>query len=124
MSSTLTTRIVVLVVEDEPLLRIDAVDMVEDAGYEAVQAGNSAQAIEALESRDDIRIVISDIHMPPGMDGISFVSLARERWPHLHIVLVSGNVDRAEVRLPQGGVFFSKPYRQSDLMRALGRLAA
>jgi CheY-like chemotaxis protein len=124
MSGTSSNRTVVLVVEDEPLLRIDAVDMVEDAGYEAVQAGNSAQAIKALEERDDIRIIMSDIHMPPGMDGISFVSLARERWPDIHIVLVSGNVDRANVRLPQGGIFFSKPYRQSDLVRALDRLAA
>lgn len=124
MTTPQPSRTVVLIVEDEPLLRIDAVDLVEDAGYEAIQAANSAEAINQLEARDDIRIVMSDIHMPPGMDGLDFVAIARRRWPGLQVVLVSGNVDRADIRLPDGGVFFSKPYRPSDLVKALNRMVA
>ena len=70
-------RPVVLVVEDEPVLRMMAVDMVEDAGFEALEAADATQAIEILQSRLDIRIVFTDIDMPR-MDGIELVTLVRQ----------------------------------------------
>ncbi|RZL18054.1 MAG: response regulator, partial [Sphingomonas sp.] len=62
-------RSIILVVEDEPLLRMFASDMVEDAGYSVVEAANATEAVSILEKRTDIRIVFTDIDMPHGIDG-------------------------------------------------------
>jgi two-component system, response regulator PdtaR len=124
MASDWLTKIVVLIVEDEPLLRMNAVDLVEDAGFEAVAAANAGQAIQVLERRDDIRIILSDIDMPPGMDGMKLVAIVRDRWPPIEIILVSGQLASAEVELPERGLFFSKPYRSGELIAAMTRLAA
>lgn len=63
-------RQVVLIVEDEPLLRMMAIDLVDDAGFEAVEACDAEEAIEILEARKDIRIVFTDVDIPGGMDGL------------------------------------------------------
>lgn len=124
MARSERSKTVVLVVEDEPLLRMNTVDMVEDAGFEAVEAANARQAMEALEDRSDIQIILSDIDMPPGIDGMQLVAIVRERWPPIEIILVSGHIASADVRLPERGVFFSKPYRWPDLLAAMSRMAA
>lgn len=118
------TKAVVLVVEDEPILRMNAVDMVEEAGFAAIEAANAAEAIRVLESRSDVRVILSDVHMPPGMDGMALVAMVRNRWPPIAIILVSGHVNAADVALPEGGQFFSKPYRAKDVVAALNRFAA
>lgn len=82
-------RKVVLVVEDEPILRMTAVDMVEDAGFEAVEAADATEAIRILERRLDIRIVFTDIDMPRGIDGMKLAALIRDRWPPIEIILTS-----------------------------------
>jgi CheY-like chemotaxis protein len=115
---------VVLVVEDEPLLRIDTICLVEEAGFPTVEAANAKQAIQLLENRSDIRVIVSDIDMPPGMDGMALVAMVRRRWPPIAIILVSGHVALAEVVIPEGGTFFSKPFRPAELVATLNRLAA
>ena len=80
----------VLVVEDEPLLRLAAVEMVEDAGYVAVEAADAFEAVRILESRDDIRIVFTDIDMPGGMSGVTLAAAIRDRWPPIDIIMTSG----------------------------------
>ena len=74
-------RPVVLIVEDEFLLRIDAVDMIAAAGFEVVEAGNADEAIEILEARRDITVVFTDIQMPGSMDGLKLARAIRGRWP-------------------------------------------
>ncbi|WP_191057519.1 response regulator [Geminicoccus harenae] len=118
------TRQVILVVEDEPLLRLAAVDMVEDAGFEAVSAANAAQAISILENRNDIRLVFSDIDMLPGMDGIKLAAYIRDRWPPIAIILTSGIYASTDVTLPPNSLFFSKPYVERDILRAARRMIA
>jgi CheY-like chemotaxis protein len=118
------SKFVVLVVEDEPILRMNTVDMVEDAGFEAVEAANATEAIRVLETRSDIRIILSDIDMPPGIDGMALVAMARDRWPPIEIILVSGHVAIADARIPERGLFFSKPFRSADVVAALNRMAA
>jgi len=118
------SKAVVLVVEDEPLLRISAVDMIEEAGFEALQAGNAAQALRVLESRSDIAIILCDIHMPPGMNGIALITMVQARWPSVAIILVSGEVKPKDVEIPAGGLFLSKPYRNTEVVAALNRVAA
>src|SRR6266436_4185155 len=112
-------RPVVLIVEDEFLLRMDAVDMIEAAGFEVVEAANSDQAIEILEARRDITVVFTDIQMPGSMDGLKLARAVRGRWPPIKIVATSGLVDVGEKDLPQGGRFVSKPYQAEALADVL-----
>jgi CheY-like chemotaxis protein len=82
----------VLVVEDEMVLRLRAVDIVEDAGFTAVEAVNADEALAILESRSDISMLFSDIQMPGSMDGLKLAHAVHDRWPSIKIILVSGQV--------------------------------
>ncbi|WOI56094.1 response regulator [Palleronia sp. LCG004] len=110
---------VVLVVEDEPILRMCAVDIVEDAGFEALEAADAQQAIDILEHRPDIRIVFSDIDMPGGIDGVTLAAAIRDRWPPIGIILTSGYLMPDMRILPGQAVFFSKPYMPEKIAQAL-----
>ena len=90
---------VVLVVEDEPLLRELAVEFIEDAGFLALEAGDAEEAVALLEARSDIAVVFTDINMPGNMDGLKLAHMVRDRWPTKKIVVASGRVRLA---------FFSK----------------
>jgi CheY-like chemotaxis protein len=103
-------RPVVLIVEDEALLRMDAVDMIAAAGFEVVEAANADQAIDILEARPDIAVVFTDIQMPGSMDGLKLARAVRGRWPPIKIVATSGLVNVRETDLPEGGRFLPKPY--------------
>jgi CheY-like chemotaxis protein len=101
---------VVLIVEDELLLRMDAADMIAAAGFAVLEAENADQAIEILEARPDITVVFTDIQMPGSMDGLKLARAVRGRWPPIKIVATSGRVNVAETDLPDGGRFLPKPY--------------
>jgi CheY-like chemotaxis protein len=80
----------VLVVEDDELQRMLATTLVEEAGYDAVEADSADEAITILESRKDIRIVFTDIEMPGSMDGLKLARAIRDRWPPIGLILTSG----------------------------------
>ena len=84
----------VLVVEDEMILRMRAVDIVEDAGFCPIEAINADEAISVLESRSDISLLLTDIQMPGTIDGLKLAHAVHERWPSIKIILVSGVGDR------------------------------
>ena len=115
-------RPVVLIVEDEFLLRMDAVEMITAAGFEVVEAENADQAIEILEARFDITVVFTDIQMPGSMDGLKLARAIRGRWPPIKIVATSGHVDVAETDLPDGGRFLRKPYSPHQITGVLREL--
>jgi len=117
-------RPVVLIVEDEFLLRIDAVDMIAAAGFEVVEAANADQAIGILESRRDITVVFTDIQMPGSMDGLKLARAVRGRWPPIKIVATSGHADVGEPDLPDGGRFLPKPYSTLQVIGVLRELTA
>src|SRR6202790_2901622 len=100
---------VVLVVEDEMLLRMRAVDMVEDAGYTSVEAVDADAAFAILESRSDIALLFTDIQMPGSMDGLGLARSVHDRWPPIKIILVSGQLKLANIDIPAGSRFFRKP---------------
>jgi CheY-like chemotaxis protein len=111
----------VLIVEDEPLVRLCAVETVEGAGFEVIEAANADDAIRILESRTDIRVVFTDIHMPGSMDGLKLAHAVRNRWPPIKIIVTSGRERITERELPAGGRFFAKPYdpvQIQDTLRA------
>jgi CheY-like chemotaxis protein len=118
------TRLVVLIVEDEFLLRINAVEMIEEAGFDVVDAGNADEAIAILENRSDIRVIFTDIQMPGSMDGLKLAAAVRGRWPPIKIIATSGQYLIREGDLPEGGVFLSKPYTSDSILFALHELTA
>lgn len=113
----------VLIVEDEPLIRVDAVDMVEDEGFDVCEASDAAKALHLLETQDDIGILFTDIDMPGDIDGLDLARIVRKRWPHIAIIIVSGHRHLSESDVPNGGVFFSKPYLRSAMLKALHQAA-
>jgi CheY-like chemotaxis protein len=113
---------VVLIVEDEFLLRMDAVDMIAAAGFGVVEAANADEAIEILESRLDVTVVFTDIQMPGSMDGLKLARAVRGRWPPIKIVATSGHVHVSETDLPDGGRFLSKPYSSNEVADVLREL--
>lgn len=115
---------VILVVEDEPLLRVSAIEMIEDAGFVAVSAANSTDAISILESRPDIRLVFTDVDMPGGMDGVHLAALVRDRWPPIRLIVTSGHRHVTQDMLPEAAVFFNKPYDETVVVETMHRLAA
>src|SRR3954462_105428 len=122
MGPSTAQRPVVLIVEDVFLLRMNAVDMIQAAGFEAVEAANADEAIGILETRRDITVVFTDIQMPGSMDGLKLARAVRGRWPPIKIVATSGLVDVAETDLPDGGRFFPKPYSPSQIAGLLREL--
>jgi CheY-like chemotaxis protein len=115
-------RPVVLIVEDEFLLRMDAVDMIAAAGFEAVEAANADEAIKILEARRDITVVFTDIQMPGSMDGLKLARAVRGRWPPIKIVATSGHLHVKESDLPEGGRFLPKPYNSLQVTGVLREL--
>jgi CheY-like chemotaxis protein len=114
----------VLVVEDESLIRSVAMDMVEDAGFEAIAASNADEAIRILENRNDIRAVFTDVQMPGSMDGLRLARVIRNRWPPVALIVTSGHVGITETDLPSGGRFLSKPYEASQVGVTLRQMIA
>lgn len=111
-------------VEDEPLLRMAAADMVQDAGFEVVEAADATEAVRILESRPDIRIVFTDIDTPRGLDGMKLAAAIRDRWPPVEIILTSGHLAPPRAELPMRAMFFPKPYREEQVVAAMLRMAA
>ena len=116
-------RAVILVVEDELLIRMHAVEMIEET-FGVVEAGNADEAIAILEARMDITVVFTDIQMPGSMDGLKLAAAVRDRWPPIKIVATSGHVKVGAGDLPQGSRFLRKPYSPAEIMDTLRELTA
>lgn len=122
--SKLAKRPVVLVVEDEIFLRMNAVDMIEAAGFGVLEAGTADEAIQILETRNDVTVVFTDIQMPGSMDGLKLAKAVRGRWPPIKIIATSGQLNISEIELPHGGRFLPKPYSSAQIASALNELTA
>jgi two-component system, response regulator PdtaR len=118
-SSSLKTVPVVLVVEDEPLLRMLAVEAVEAAGFVAIEARDADEAVAVLESRSDISLLFTDIDMPGSMDGLKLSArpLATDQDPGC---FGQGSAPR---ELPSSSRFVGKPYRTAAMVEELRSLA-
>jgi len=111
-------RAVILMVEDESLIRMNAVEMIEEA-YKVVEAGNADEAIVILERRLDIAVLFTDIQMPGSMDGLKLAAAVRLRWPPIKIVATSDQVKIGVGDLPKGSRFLQKPYSPAGIMKTL-----
>lgn len=115
-------RPVVLIVEDEFLLRKYAAGTIEDTGFEVVKAGNVDEAIAIPEARPDIRVVFTDIQMPRSMDGLKLADYVRGKWPPIKIIDTSGQMTFSDADLPEGGIFLPKPYAPEAISATLHTL--
>lgn len=113
------TRFAVLVVEDEPILLMSAMDLAEDAGFKAYGATNADDAIHLLEKHADIRILFTDVDMPGSMDGLRLAHAVRDRWPPVKIIVTSGHAKLSTADLPLDGTFVPKPYVHASILRQL-----
>jgi CheY-like chemotaxis protein len=119
--TSVVKRAVILVVEDELLIRMNAVEMIEEA-FEVIGAASADEAITVLEGRLDIAVVFTDIQMPGSMDGLKLAAFVRDRWPPIKIVATSGQVKLGLDDLPAGGRFLPKPYSPAEIMKTLREL--
>jgi len=113
------SKLVVLVVEDEPLIRMDAADFIKGAGYEVLEAAHADEAMAILSARQDIAVVFTDIEMPGSMDGIKLAHSVRLDWPLVIVVVASGRVVPREGDLPANVRYLKKPYRPAEVIEAL-----
>lgn len=118
----MTNRVAVLVVEDEVLIRLDVADQLRGAGYEVLEASNADEAIEILNVTPSIRLLFTDVDMPGSMDGLKLAAAVRDRWPPVKIIVTSGHriVDITE--MPDGSMFFSKPYPHLAVLKSMREL--
>jgi two-component system, response regulator PdtaR len=107
----------ILVVEDEPLVRLAAVAMLEDAGFRIIEAMNGDQALELLAADSDVQLLFTDVTMPGTIDGFALARQVRHRWPHIAIMVVSAKRVSQPDRLPAGSRFEQKPYSPETLVR-------
>jgi len=113
---------VVLVVEDEPLQRMEMIDLVLDAGLTPVEAWSAEHAIAILEARPDIRVVFTDIAMPGSLDGMRLAAHVRDRWPPIEIIVTSAGRAPEPEAMPARSIFIPKPLDGGRTRAALRRL--
>lgn len=109
----------VLIVEDEAMIRLGAMALIEDLGYEFFEASSADEAIALLEQHPQITIVFTDIQMAGSMDGLELAAYARRRWPPLKFIIVSGNHVASATAMPEGARFFPKPYSAASIGEAI-----
>jgi len=113
---------IVLIVEDEMVLRMRAVDIVEDAGFTPIQAVSADDAMQILQSRNDISLLFTDIQMPGSMDGLKLAHAVHARWPHIKIILVSGQIAVTDADKPADSLFFPKPFEIQQMVLELQKM--
>lgn len=122
MPSRAGARPVVLVVEDEALVRIDTIEAIEADGFSVVEAENADAAIGILDQRDDIVLIFTDIDMPGSINGLKLAHLVKHRWPPVKIIATSGHALITAKDLPAGARFVPKPYNLSEVSKIICQL--
>ena len=112
----------VLIVEAQALIRLESVDVIKDAGFTALEAGDADEAVKILVARRDIWVVLVDIKLSGSMDGLRLARVIRTRWPPVHLILTSGLSITDEDELPENARFIRKPYSTEQVTTALSEL--
>ena len=110
------THLTVLIVEDEVLVRMHGAGILEEAGFDVLEAGDADEALALLRSHDDVSLMFSDIDMPGSMNGLQLAHLVHAKWPNVRLLLTSGHHQIKESSLPDDGRFVSKPWSDGKLI--------
>jgi DNA-binding NtrC family response regulator len=114
---------IVLVAEDEAMVRELSVSELQDAGYTVIEAADAHQALAILENGVPVDVLFTDVNMPGEIDGMVLARMVHSRWPSVGLIITSGKTDIAEAELPDDGHFIRKPYRLSEMSRMVGQIA-
>ena len=109
----------VLVVEDEVLIREDAIDVLEEEGFHALRAGTVREALAVLDGRTDVRAVFTDVQMPGDRDGVDLANHIAQSNPSIAVLVTSGRSFTAPDDLPEASRFVPKPYMPRKVARIL-----
>jgi CheY-like chemotaxis protein len=115
-------RPLILVVEDEPLVRETSTDILQEAGFRVIEASDADEAFGLLRHRPDVEVVLTDVDMPGSIDGFEFARLAAQGWPDVRVLVISGKTTPSPGDLPPHAVFLQKPYRPETLISLLKQL--
>jgi CheY-like chemotaxis protein len=119
----MNTALRILLVEDDPMLRLGASAVLMDAGYAVLEAADADEAIALLETEPDIRLMISDIQMPGSLDGVKLAHAVRRRWPPIQVLLTSGRAIPSADELPERVHYLPKPFAEMELLAEVEQLA-
>ncbi len=119
---TVSTGTVVLLVEDEPLVRLLGADVLEDAGFEVIEATNADEAIALLKRHHDVRVLWTDVDMPGSLNGFEFARFVSQGWPEVAVLVTSGKMAPGPGDLPRHGAFIPKPYRPETVIQRIREL--
>ncbi|HEY8575830.1 MAG TPA: response regulator [Devosia sp.] len=120
----MSEKIAVLVVEDEALILMDIANQLEAAGFTVYEATNADAAINLLGAHLDIRLMFTDIDMPGSMNGLKLAAAVRDRWPPVKIIVTSGARMGEITDMPDGSMFFSKPYNHNAVLSSMHEMLA
>jgi CheY-like chemotaxis protein len=114
---------VVLLVEDEPLVRMSAADDLQEAGFHVLEAANADVALAVLEAcSDEVRVLFTDIDMPGSMNGLVLAESVRRRWPHISLLISSAYRRPHQSQIPRDGRFLPKPYCSDAVVQHIREL--
>ena len=116
--------LVILLVEDEVLVRMVAADVLEDAGFTVLESASAEEALTLLETRSDVQVLFTDVNMPGALDGLGLAQTVHNRSPEISILIGSGRIRPCPAELPPGARFIAKPYAPAaltDAVRAVAR---
>ena len=110
---------IILTVEDEFLISEYLRGILESSGHRVIAAFDADEAIDVLERLRDIELVITDINMPGSMDGLRLAAAIRDRWPPIHLIVVTGFTPPNKRELPSDSLFVPKPYGAAEILSAV-----
>jgi len=119
MEQTSAPTHTILVVEDEPLVRLVGTLLLSDAGFNVIEACNAEEALRVLESKSGIDIVFTDVEMPGALDGFGLAKCVHDRWPSIGVIVTSGRCQPPREWAGQCGLFVAKPYASNTLMNKI-----
>lgn len=113
-----------LVTDDDALIRMEAAAILEDAGFRVYEAGQVTDALAILEEgHASIQLLFTDVQMPPGkLTGFDLARTCAQNWPHIGIVVSSGQITPEINDMPEGAVFIAKPFSEAVVLDHLQEL--
>ncbi len=111
--------ITVLLVEDEGIIRMASASMLEDAGYTVIEAMNADDALQILQQRSDVNVVVTDVQMPGKIDGLGLVEILAQDHPNIQTLITSGRAGVNEARRSGARRFLAKPYTAAAIQSAV-----
>ncbi len=116
---------IVLLVEDEILIRMFIAELLAEAGFDVIEAPDAETALKRLEiGADDVQAVFTDVDMPPGMNGLELARQVQERWPEIGVVVTSAHHRPALGEIAGCNAFIPKPYEPERVVEALQQALA